>query len=103
MSKSSQATGDVADQRPIQPSLLNGLKRSVLAAQLLLTFAQRLWFIKRTRYSLSKAKTQKNTRWVHILQQEGWNLYLLMHPRAVPRQNEKEKHLKTTQENFPNS
>ena len=48
MSKSSQATGDVADQGPIQPSLWNGLKRGVLAAQLLLTFAQRLWFIKRT-------------------------------------------------------
>ena len=62
----------------------NGLKRNDLAAQLELTFAQRLGFSKRTRHSLPAAKRQEDKRWVRILRQEGWNLYLLMRQRAVP-------------------
>ena len=54
------------------------LKRNDLAAQLVLTFAQRLRFNKRTRHSLPAAKRQEDKRWVRILRQEGWNLYLLM-------------------------
>ena len=61
-----------------------GLKRNDLAAQLLLTFAQRLRFNKRTRHSLPAAKRQEDKRWVRILRQEGSNLYLLMRQRAVP-------------------
>ena len=64
--------------------LWKGLKRNDLAAQLVLTFAQRLRFNKRTRHSLPAAKRQEDKRWVRILQQEGWNLYLLMRQRAVP-------------------
>ena len=64
--------------------LWKGLKRNDLAAQLVLTFAQRLRFNKRTRQSLPAAKRQEDKRWVRILRQEGWNLYLLMCQRAVP-------------------
>ena len=60
------------------------LERNDLAAQLVLTFAQRLRFNKRTRHSLPAAKRQEDKRWVRILRQEGWNLYLLMRQRAVP-------------------
>ena len=65
-------------------NLWKGLKRNDLAAQLVLTFAQRLSFNKRTRHSLPAAKRQEDKRWGRILRQEGWNLYLLMHQRAVP-------------------
>ena len=64
--------------------LWNGLKRNDLAAQLVLTFAQRLRFNKGTRGSLPAGERQKDKRWVRILRQEGWNLYLLMRQRAVP-------------------
>ena len=60
------------------------LKRNHLAAQLVLPSAQRLRFNKRTRHSLPAARRQEDKRWVRILQQEGWNLYLLMRQRAVP-------------------
>ena len=56
--------------------LWKGLKRNDLAAQLVLTFAQQLRFNKRTRHSLPTAKRQEDKRWVRILRQEGWNLYL---------------------------
>ena len=64
--------------------LWKGLERNDLAAQLVLTFAQRLRFNKRTRHSLQAAKRQEDKRWVRILRREGWNLYLLMRQRAVP-------------------
>ena len=64
--------------------LWKGLKRNDLAAQLVLTFAQRLRFNKRTRHSFPAAKRQEDKRWVRISRQEGWNLYLLMRQRAVP-------------------
>ena len=63
--------------------LWNGLKRNDVAAQLVLTFAQRLRFNKRTRHSLPAAKRQEDKRWVRILRQEGSNLHLLMRHRAV--------------------
>ena len=65
--------------------LWNGLKRNDVAAQLVLTFAQRLRFNKRTRHSLPAAKWQEDKRWVRILRQERRNLYLLMRQRAVPK------------------
>ena len=64
--------------------LWKGLKRNYLAAQMVLTFAQRLRFNKRTRHSLPAAKRQDDKRWVRILRLEGWNLYLLMRQWAVP-------------------
>ena len=60
------------------------LKRNDPAAQLVLTFAQRLRFTKKPRHSLPAAKRQEDKRWVCILRQEGWNLYLLMRQRVVP-------------------
>ena len=68
----------------IADDLWKGLKRNDLAAQLVLTFPQRLRFNKRMRHSLSAAKRQEVKRWVRILRQKGWNLYLLMRQRAVP-------------------
>ena len=65
-------------------NLWKGLKRNDPAAQLVLTFVQQLRFNKRTRHSLPAAKRQADKRWVRILRQEGWNLYLLMRQRAVP-------------------
>ena len=64
--------------------LWNGLEWNDLAAQVVLTFAQRLRFNKRTRHSLAAAKRQEDKRWMRILRREGWNLYLLMRQRAVP-------------------
>ena len=58
--------------------LWNRLKQYDLAAQLVLTFSQRLRFTKRTQHSLPAAKRQEDKRWVCILRQEGWNLYPLM-------------------------
>ena len=64
--------------------LWKGLKPNNLAAQLVLTFAQRLRFNKRMCHSLPAAKRQEDKRWVRSLRQEGCNLYLLMRQRAVP-------------------
>ena len=68
--------------------LWNRLKQNDLAAQLVLTFAQRLRFMKRTRHSLPAAKRQEDKRWVRTLRQEGWNVYLLMRQRAVTNRKE---------------
>ena len=70
--------------------LWKGLKPNDFAAQLVLTFAQRLRFNKRTPHSLPAAKRQEDKRWVCILRQEGWNLYLLMRQRAVPNRKKPE-------------
>ena len=64
--------------------LWNGLKRKDQAAQLALTFAQRLRFNKRTRHSQAAAKKPKDKRWVRIVRQDASNLYLLMRQQAVP-------------------
>ena len=64
--------------------LWSGLKRNDLAAQLVITSAQRLRFNKRTRNSLPAGKRQEDKRLVRILRQEGRNLYLLIPQRAVP-------------------
>ena len=61
------------------------MKRNDPAVQLVLTFAQQLRFNKRTRHSLPAAKRQEDKRWVRILRQEGWILYLFMRQRAVPK------------------
>ena len=67
--------------------LWNGLKRNDLAAQLVLTFAQRLGFNKRTRRSLPAAKRQEDKRWVRILRQEGWNMYLSTKQKETGKHN----------------
>ena len=64
--------------------LWNGLRLNDLAAQLVLTFAQRLKFNNSMRHNLPAAKRQEDRHWVRILQQEGWNVYSLMRQRAVP-------------------
>ena len=70
--------------------LWKGLKRNNLAAQLVLTFEQRHRFNKRTRHSLPAAERHEDKRWVRILRQEGWNLYLLMRQQAVPNRKKPE-------------
>ena len=62
--------------------LRSRLKRNNLAAQLVLTFAQQLRFINRTRHRSPAAKRQEDKHWVRVLRQEGWNLYLLMRQQA---------------------
>ena len=87
VSKGAAALRDACASEPAYQTaddLWKGLKRNDLAAQLVLTFAQRLRFNKRTHHSLPAAKSQENKRWVRILRQEGWNLYPLMRQRAVP-------------------
>ena len=76
--RAAEAAHQTADDR------WKGLKRNHLAAQLVLTFAQRLRFNKGTRHTLPAAKRQEDKRCVRILRQEGWNLYLLMRQLAVP-------------------
>ena len=44
----------------------NGLTQNHLAAQLVLTFAQRLRFNKRTQHTLRKAKTHEDKWWMPI-------------------------------------
>ena len=63
--------------------LWNRVKENALAAQLVLTFTQLLRFNKRTLHSLTEARAQEDKRWVRISRHEGWNLYPLMHQRAV--------------------
>ena len=83
--RSSSTTRGMRGRTSIPNSRLwEGLKRNDLAAQLVLTFAQRVRFNKRPRHSLPAAKRQENKRLVRILRQEGWNQYLLMRQRAVP-------------------
>ena len=70
--------------------LWKGLKRNNLAAQLGLTFAQRLRFNEKTRHGLPAAKRQEDKRWVRILRPKSWNLYLLLRQRAVPNRKKQE-------------
>ena len=63
--------------------LWKGLKRKDLGVQLVLTFAKRLRFNKRTGHSLPAAKRQEDKR-VRSVRQESCKLYLLMRQRAVP-------------------
>ena len=87
VSKGAAALRDACAAEPAYQTaddLWEGLKPNDLRAQLVLTFAQRLRFNKRTRHSLPAAKRQEDKRWVRILRQEGWNLYPLMRQRAVP-------------------
>ena len=92
VSKGAAALQEACAAEPAYQSadeLWKGLKRNDLAAQLVLTFAQRLRFNKRTRHILQAAKRQEDKRWVRILRQEGWNLYLLMRQRAVPNRKKR--------------
>ena len=64
-------------------ALCNRLKRTDLAAQLLVTFVQAVTFNNRTRHGSTEAEAQDDKRQGRILRREGWNLYLLMRQRAV--------------------
>ena len=55
-------------------------------AQLLFVFFLRLRKNERTRCSVEKAVAAEGKRWVGVLGEEAWRLYLLMHHRAVPYQ-----------------
>ena len=87
VSKGAAALREACAAEPVYKradELWNGLERNNLAAQRVLTFAERIWFNKGTRHSLPAAKRQENKRSGRILRQEGWNVYLWMRQRAVP-------------------
>ena len=96
VSKGAAALGEACAAKPAYKTsdeLRSGLKRNDPATQLVLPFAQRLRFRKKTRRSVTKAKTQEDKRWVRTLRQERLNLYLLMRQRAIPN---RKKPAKTT-------
>ena len=63
-----------------------GLKQGDEGARLLFTFFLRLRKNERTRCSVQKAIAPEGKRWVDVLKEETWRLYLLMRHRAVPYQ-----------------
>ena len=66
--------------------LWEGLKQGDAGARLLFTFFLCLRKNERTRCSVQKAIAPKGKRWVDVLREEAWRLYLLMRHRAVPYQ-----------------
>ena len=64
--------------------MCNRLKQNDMSAQLVLTFAQGLRLNIQMQHSLPAARRRGDKRWVRILRQEGWNLYLPMCQQAVP-------------------
>ena len=63
-----------------------GLKQGDEGARLLFVFFLRLRKNERTRCSIEKAIAAEGKRWVGVLIEEAWRLYLLMRHRAVPYQ-----------------
>ena len=87
LSKGAAALREACAAKPAYQTadnLWNRLKRNNLAALLVLTIAQQLGFNKGTPHSLPAAKRLEDKRWVRTLQQEGWDLHLLMPQVAVP-------------------
>ena len=66
--------------------LWEGLKQGDEGARLLFVFFLRLCKNERTRCSVEKAIAAEGKRWVDVLIEEAWRLYLLMRHRAVPYQ-----------------
>ena len=66
--------------------LWEGLKQGDEGARLLFVFFLRLRKKERTRCSVEKAIAAEGKRWVGVLIEEAWRLYLLMRHRAAPYQ-----------------
>ena len=66
--------------------LWEGLKHGDEGARLLFLIFIRLRKKERTRCSAEKAIAAEGKRWVSVLIEEAWRLYLLMCHRAVPYQ-----------------
>ena len=66
--------------------LSEGLKQGDQGARLLFVFFLRLRKNELTRSSVEKAIAAEGKRWVAILIEEAWRLYVLMRHRAVPYQ-----------------
>ena len=63
-----------------------GLKQADEGARLLFVFFLRLRKNERTRCSVEKAIAAEANRWVAVLKEEAWRLYLLMRHREIPYQ-----------------
>ena len=80
---------DVCSEKPpynTAEELWEGLKQGDEGARLLFVFFLRLRKNERTRCSVEKAIAAEGKRWVGVLIEEDWRLYLLMRHRAVPYQ-----------------
>ena len=80
---------DVCSEEPpyhTAEELWEGLKQGDEGARLLFVFFLRLRKNERTRCSVEKAIAAEGKRWVGVLIEEAWRLYLLMRHRAVPYQ-----------------
>ena len=80
---------DVCSEEPpyhTAEELWEGLKQGDEGARLLFVFFLRLPKNERTRCSVEKAIVAEGKRWVGVLIDEGWRLYLLMRHHAVPYQ-----------------
>ena len=78
---------DVCSEAPpyhTAEELWEGLKHGDEGARLLFVFFLRLRKNERTRCSVEKAIAAEGKRWVGVLIEEAWRLYLLMRHRAVP-------------------
>ena len=65
---------------------MEGLEQGDEGARLLFVFFLRLRKNERTRCSAEKAITAEGKRWVAVLIEEAWRLYVLMRHHAVPHQ-----------------
>ena len=85
----SGAFHDVCSEDPpyhTAEELWEGLKQGDKGAQLLFVFFLRPRKNERTRCSVGKAIAAEGKRWVGVLIEEAWRLFLLMRHRAVPYQ-----------------
>ena len=80
---------DVCSEEPpyhTAEELWEGLKQGDEGAQLLFVFFLRVRKNERTRCSVEKAIVAEGKRWVSVLLEEPWRLYLLMRHLSVPYQ-----------------
>ena len=80
---------DVCSEEPpyhTAEKLSEGLKQGDEGARMLFMFFLRLPKNERTRCSVEKAIAAEGKRWVAVLREQAWRLYLLMRHRAVPYQ-----------------
>ena len=87
MAAASGGFRDVCSEEPpyhTGEELWGGLKQGDEGAQLLFVFFLRLRKNERTRCSVENAIAAGSKRWVGVLIEEAWRLYLLMRRRAVP-------------------
>ena len=80
---------DVCSEEPpyhTAEELWEGLKQGDQGARLLFVFFLHLRKNERTRCSVEKAIAAEGKRWVGVLREDAWHLYLLMRQRVVPYQ-----------------